>query len=837
MNVIVGAGPAGLSAGYELVKNGLSCLVVEKNDRVGGISTTYQFGEFRTDNGPHRFFSKNPMLYDLIEELLGDDWVPVPRLTRQYINGKYYHYPVKVLQAFFNAGPSVAVRMALDFALSFVRKTLLNPPTLTFEDWVVLNFGRRLAEFNLINYTEKIWGISTREISANWAEQRIQGLSIFEMIKKDVLKMDQGIATMVEVFYYPRYGIGQVYETMARRIEEAGSEVRLETRPAKIVTDGTSKVTEVVLKRRDGQLQTVPVTNLVSSMPITELVEILDPPAPPEVLEAARSLSYRDQRYVFLMIDRERCTEDTWIYFPTPDIPFGRMMEPKNWTQEMSPPGKTSLFIEYFCFEGDKIWTMSEEQLVRMTVKYLVALGFFEEGEVIDAKVLNLKKAYPIWNIGYEKILKVIKDYLAKFENLYLVGRNGRFHYNNQDHSIETGILAARSIIEDKKYDLEVVGTENEYFEKGALLAARRARSASRFTRPRVEKKKKNWFRRHPRAARGLSFLLGVGLILGMLFYTGVHEKVNYLLRIEPIWVVGACSVFLFGYFLRAVRWRLVLNPYISPEFDPHLLDLTVMECFGAFTNLVLPLKMGDVTKGLVLGRRHQLKFTNSFATVVLERVFDIIVLGLLIILPLLYFGAEVLFKEDFRFSITVGIGLVGVIIAGTLILIFKKNFVVNLLERVLTILPIVKKREGFKMELKALLEQLDVVLRKVLESPLRSLSALLLSATIWVLEGLVAFLIATAMEIRVNFLLIVSAVIIANFLKSFPVTPGGIGFYELGLSIVLVVGGIPAADAAVVAILEHLVKNLILLVSGGITTLAFGSSRKLLAQDRDLDT
>jgi len=469
-NIIIGAGPAGISASYELSRHGLKCTVLEKQSRTGGICKTLEFtydgDSYRTDIGPHRFFSKNPALYELIETLLGPDWVEVNRITRQYINGKYYDYPVNVVQAVMNAGPQLAFRMGLDFVNEMVKGWFVEPNRTTFESWVVANFGRTLAEFNMINYTEKIWGIPCNKIAGEWAAQRIPGMNALSIVQKAIFKSG-GSKSMIDAFYYPRKGINMIYAAMEKVTKEKGNSVLTDVKITKI-RHHNGLVTSMEYDL-NGATKIIPVDNLISSMPITELVELFDPQPPPEVLKASRGLEYRDQLYIFLIIDKPKVTEDTWLYFPTTPPTFGRMMEPKNWTKDMAPVNRSSLFVEYFAFKGDALWRLSKDDLVKMTVRQLEWMGYLKASEVLDSHVIYNEKAYPSWDIYFRKKLTKINEYLAQFPNIYTVGRNGRFRYNNQDHSIETGLLAAKSIIEEQTYDLEAAGAELGYFESGKL--------------------------------------------------------------------------------------------------------------------------------------------------------------------------------------------------------------------------------------------------------------------------------------------------------------------------------------------------------------------------------
>jgi len=466
--VILGGGPAGVSAGYELSKNDYQSTLLERWRKVGGLAKTLDFGEWRSDIGPHRFFSKNKFLYDMIEEVLGEQWILVDRFTRFFIQGKYFMYPVQMSDALKNLGLSKAFRAMIDYLYSRFRKHIFNPPINNFEDFVVLEFGNTLANLNMINYTEKIWGIPAKEISAEWAKQRIKGLSLMALVKKALFKGTKGPKTLVDQFYYPEMGASQTYEMMADKMEKKGSTV---------VTDATvclldhsdHGITSVTIEKPDGSRETYECDQCISSIPITELVKMLRPSAPEEVLKAANQLKYRYQVYLFMKINKKRVTKDNWIYFPDKEIPFGRMHEPKNFSLALSPEDKTSLWVEHFVFPDDPRWECSAEDLFEITLEQLEKLNLIKREDVIEYHKHREDFVYPIYDLTYQRHSGVIKDYLKQFTNLQLIGRAGRFRYNNQDHSIETGVLSARNIIENADYDLEKVGTEQEYFEKYSL--------------------------------------------------------------------------------------------------------------------------------------------------------------------------------------------------------------------------------------------------------------------------------------------------------------------------------------------------------------------------------
>lgn len=471
--LIIGAGPAGMSCAMELHRAGRACTIVERDDQVGGLAKTLVFHEdgleFRTDIGPHRFFSKNQYLYDFIESLLGEDWAVVNRKTRQLIDGKFYDYPINAGQAAKNIGLANAFLMGLSYLGALVQYKVLRKPVVSFEDYIVSNFGRRLGEFNMLNYTEKIWGLPCSRIHPDWARQRIKGLNMVSALKSALAgKGSKGKPkTLVDQFFYPRTGTGAIYETIADRIREGGSELHLNSRPTALHhADGVVRKVEL---QRDGEAVSVTPARVVSSIPVCDMLRLLRPAPPAEVLDAAASLKWRAQVYVFLTLDKPSVTDDNWIYFPTRSIPFGRVAEMRNFSPIMSPPGKTSLFVEYFVTEGDEIWRMPEQELTDLTIRHFEELNLFTRGEVRQSRVLRRTEVYPVYDLDYLDNLGRIMPYLDGFANLICIGRPGRFKYTNQDHSLEMGIAAAMMILQDRKIDLDAIGSEDEYFEKGVL--------------------------------------------------------------------------------------------------------------------------------------------------------------------------------------------------------------------------------------------------------------------------------------------------------------------------------------------------------------------------------
>ena len=478
--LIIGAGPAGLACAMELSRKGKTCSVVERDHQVGGLAQTIKIKEgddvFLTDIGPHRFFSKNQYLYDFIEDLLKEEWRRVPRLTRQFVDGKYYNYPVNFGQVVRNLGLLRSARIGIDYFIARIRYDVFKKPMLTFEDYVVANFGRALAEFSMINYSEKIWGIPCADIHPDWAKQRISGLNLWSVLKNAIGlggsgKGKKGPKSLVDEFYYPQFGTGRIYEEIGKHLVKSGTDIHVNSEPIAVRHDG-KRITEVDIKTPDG-IETIKPKNVVESVPLTAFLDLLDPKPPAKVLQAAKNLRWRNQVYLFLTLNKEQVTADNWIYFPQKDIPFGRTSEMKNFSKDMCPEGTTSFFVEFFAFEGDDIWTMPKEQLLEMVMPYFEKWGFFTKEDIRQSYLMKRSHVYPVYDTTYKDNVEKIRDYLDELENLIYVGRPGRFRYTNQDHSLEMGIIASRMILEGRRMDMDAVGAENEYFEKGPIYEKR----------------------------------------------------------------------------------------------------------------------------------------------------------------------------------------------------------------------------------------------------------------------------------------------------------------------------------------------------------------------------
>lgn len=463
--IVIGAGPAGLAAAYTLVDKGANVTVFEKDSVVGGISRTVTKNGYRFDLGGHRFFSKNPELNLFIENLLGDELIDVGRRSRIYFKKRYFDYPLEPKNAVFGLGLPMAFNILCSYICQKITQPFKRKRIATLEDWVVDKFGYQMFRTYFKSYTEKVWGIGCDRIEAEWVAQRIKGMSLTKAVKSAFFtaKKDSPV-TLLRQFTYPKLGIGRMSEVMAKAVCQKNKLI-MNSQVVNLVSE-RNRIVACIAKDADGRENDISVDECISSMPITQLVMALKPLPPSSVIEAAAQLRFRDFIAVAIMLNRERVTEDTWIYIHDPDISFGRVHEPKNWSPFMSPQGKTSLVMEYFCFKSDSVWGMQDAELAELAKYELInKLGFISERDCIDYCVVRVPKAYPMYQCGYRQHLNIILSYLSQFKNLQLVGRNGTFRYNNMDHSLEMGIRAAKRLLGDFQ-DVMAVNTSDEYLEE-----------------------------------------------------------------------------------------------------------------------------------------------------------------------------------------------------------------------------------------------------------------------------------------------------------------------------------------------------------------------------------
>ncbi len=462
--VIVGAGPAGLTACYELAKASVPATVLERERIVGGIARTDEYKGFRFDIGGHRFFTKCAEVDDLWTELLGPDMLERPRLSRIHYRGRFFDYPLRPMNALRGLGLATSAACLASYLQARLRPC---PDETSFEHWVANRFGRRLFEMFFKTYTEKVWGMPCSEISADWAAQRIKGLSLFEAVRNALLPSPGGarVKTLIDRFRYPRLGPGMMWERAVRLSANAGQKVLLDRAVTRVLSE-KGRVVGVEATDADGARHEYEGSHFVSSLPLRELIEAMEPAAPDGVREAARSLRYRDFLTVGLICDREDLFPDNWIYIHDPEVRLGRVQNFKNWSPEMCPdPAKTCLGLEYFVFENDDLWASPDEKLIDLGTRECATIGLIQPEWASDGVVVRIRKAYPVYDDGYRERVALIREWLRTLPNLQCVGRNGQHRYNNQDHSMLTAMRAVRNLL-GEDHDIWDVNVDDEYHEE-----------------------------------------------------------------------------------------------------------------------------------------------------------------------------------------------------------------------------------------------------------------------------------------------------------------------------------------------------------------------------------
>ena len=465
--VIIGGGPAGLTAALELSRMDIPAVVFEADAIVGGLAQTGEYKGYRYDIGGHRFFTKVDMVHRIWEEILGDDLLRRKRLSRIYYNNRFFDYPLRPVNALMGLGFVEATRILLSYV-----KSRLFPyrEERNFEQWVCNRFGRRLYEIFFKSYTEKVWGMPCTEIGADWAAQRIKNLDLLKAVKNALFgesarSKQEVLTTLIDEFHYPRLGPGMMWERCREMLAQRGYETFTRTRVVRLRHDDR-RILAAVVRGPDGVEREEAGSHFLSSMAMRSLIRTLDPPPPPQVLACAGNLRYRDFITVMLIIDDPDLFPDNWVYIHSPQVKLGRIQNFKNWSPEMVPnPDHSALGLEYFVQEGDGLWTSSDADLMALGARELAQLGLVPPEKVLDGCVVRMPKAYPVYDQDYQKTVSALRDYLARFPNLQLMGRNGQHRYNNQDHSMVTAVYAARNI---GGADLDVwgVNVEEDYHEE-----------------------------------------------------------------------------------------------------------------------------------------------------------------------------------------------------------------------------------------------------------------------------------------------------------------------------------------------------------------------------------
>jgi protoporphyrinogen oxidase len=457
--LVLGAGPAGLTAAYLLGKAGRDVTVLEAEDQVGGLAKTVEIDGFRFDLGGHRFFTKSHEVDALWHEILGDEFLRRPRMSRIYWNKRFLDYPLRGPDVIRKLGPVELARCMASYLHAASRRNKVDD---SLEDWVSNRFGRRLFELFFKSYTEKVWGVPTSEVRAEWAAQRIKGLSFFSAAKAAFLgNGGNKVKSLISEFNYPRYGPGQMWEAMAEAIHAEGGTVELDAPVTRIELAG-GRVIEVEAGDSSFSLPDA----VISSLPLREVVAMSSPAPPAEVVEASRGLRYRDFLTVALVVDGEDLFPDNWIYIHEPDVRVGRIQNYRSWSPWMVPdPGKACVGLEYFCFAGDDLWSMSDDDLVELAATELDRLGLARRSTVERGFAIRVPKAYPIYDTDYAERVASIRGWLDGLENMQQVGRNGLHRYNNSDHSMLTAMRAVDNLLAGSYHDIWAVNADSVYHE------------------------------------------------------------------------------------------------------------------------------------------------------------------------------------------------------------------------------------------------------------------------------------------------------------------------------------------------------------------------------------
>ena len=461
--IIIGAGPAGLTAAYELSDSNKRVLVLEKKPQVGGLAETKVFGDYRYDIGPHRFFTKNQEVYDLFLNVLNKDAVEVNRKTRILFKNSYFDYPLTPVNALFGLGIFESISIGLSYIFARIKSYIGITKINNFEDWVVDRFGRKLFNNFFKNYTEKVWGIDCSDIGSDWAAQRIKGLSLSTAIKFALFpNSKKRPKTLVDKFYYPKLGAGMLWE----KFEEIITNKNINIAKEKIVTDIVKKGQgfTVSFKDSEGNEKSEETRNIFFSNPLLEFIDIFDGDVPKKVIESAKSLNYRNHISVHVTVDK-KLFDDNWIYIHSPNVNMARIADFTNFSEAMSVDGNYPLTLEYFCFENDEIWNKRNDEIIEFGLKELRSI-FNVEFNVVHSAVSRSPKAYPVIKTGYQVHIDIIKEWLSSLPNITAIGRSGMFKYNNQDHAMATGLYAARTLLGFGDFDPWEVNVDGEYHEE-----------------------------------------------------------------------------------------------------------------------------------------------------------------------------------------------------------------------------------------------------------------------------------------------------------------------------------------------------------------------------------
>lgn len=444
--LVLGGGLTGLTASERLWANDVPNTVIEYHGEVGGLARTINYKGFRYDLGGHRFVTDNKYLLNYVNDLLHGDYLQVRRSSKILMQGKWFDYPLRPINALFGFGINTSSKILADYGYQWIQNFFRARQAVSLKDWVITNFGRTLFELYFHDYSEKAWGLKCDRIDQSWVRQRIQGLTLGKAMLTALFPGGGKIyRTLDDEFIYPATGIGAIADALAGLIRQHQA-IQTSTKVTKLF-HGAGKIQSVEINGSNGPVR-VPAQQVISTLPLQALVKCLSPEPPAQVMAAAQGLRSRDMIILTLMLDKKYVTDQTWIYVPDRDIPFARIHEPKNWSPSMAPPDKTALVLEYFCFRGDEIWRTSDQKIAQQARDQLVNLGLIARQDMLDYQLLRVPNAYPLFEVGYVEKCHIINDYLASFTNLHLAGRGGSFQYYNMDHAMLSGMQVARVVAE-----------------------------------------------------------------------------------------------------------------------------------------------------------------------------------------------------------------------------------------------------------------------------------------------------------------------------------------------------------------------------------------------------
>jgi len=469
--LILGAGPCGLSAGWKLAIANNHVIFVEKEAQVGGLCQTIRHGEYHFDLGGHRFITQNVELAKEIYNLMSDEVITRDRKSTIRLQGKYFSYPLEAKDLVTKLKLSVSIKCFFDYIMATVSRKLLNKKDVSFEDWVVNRFGRSLYNIYFGPYSEKLWGVKPTLISSDWAAQRISLLNLWDVFKRLLGKKKNTPKTYATKFYYPEKGIGRIPEKMAEIVSEKKGDFFLSYNVKKIKRDG-NKITSVIIFS-DNEEKEISADFIISTIPLPEFIQKLDPPASDHLIQVSKKMTFRALIFLNILLDKEIVSDNTWIYIPESEYLFMRIQEPKNWSPHSSPAHKTSLILEIACNIGDEIWNADKKTIYERCINDLSKIGFKDIKEnTIEYFITKTEHAYPIYRLDYKDHLRAAIPFINSFENLICCGRQGLFRYNNMDHSIEMGLLAAEHILFGlPKTEILRIASDEEIFEHDAKQA------------------------------------------------------------------------------------------------------------------------------------------------------------------------------------------------------------------------------------------------------------------------------------------------------------------------------------------------------------------------------